>query len=104
MDGIWQDFRYAVRMLLKRPGFTAVAIFSLTLGVGANTAIFTLMNALFLHSIPVQDPSKVIMVLSNQHMSDGTVRDFLGYSFLNADDIRKNVNAFNGLSMTWGTG
>lgn len=104
MDGIWQDFRYALRMLLKRPGFTAVAIFSLTLGVGANTTIFTLMNALFLHSIPVQDPSQVIMVLSNQHMSDGTVRDFLGYSYLNADDIRQNVNAFTGLSMTWGTG
>jgi len=104
MHSIWQDVRYALRMLIKKPGFTAVALFSLTLSVGANTTMFTLMNALFLHSIPVKDPASLIMVLSNQRMSDGTLRDFLGYSYLNAVDLRQNVNAFTGLCMLWGTG
>ena len=63
METLWQDFRYAVRVLLKRPGFTAVAVLSLTLGIGANTTIFTFVKAVFLQGVPVKEPSRVMSPL-----------------------------------------
>jgi len=60
MKGILQDLRYALRQLRKSPGFAAVAILSLTLGIGANTAIFTLINDLLLKSLPVRDPHHLV--------------------------------------------
>jgi predicted permease len=60
VDNLWQDLRYSVRMLVKSPGFTAVAIISLALGIGANTAIFTLVNDLLFKSLPVRDPQQLV--------------------------------------------
>jgi predicted permease len=60
MTGFFQDLRYAVRQLRKSPGFTAVAILSLGLGIGANTAIFTLINGLLLKSLPVREPQHLV--------------------------------------------
>ena len=60
VDNFWQDLRYSARMLAKSPGFTAVAIASLALGIGANTAIFTLVNDLLLKSLPVRDPLQLL--------------------------------------------
>ncbi len=57
-----QDVRYGLRMLLRNPGFSAVAILSLALGIGANTAIFTLINALTLKSLPVAKPEELIQI------------------------------------------
>src|SRR5579862_3379705 len=59
-EGIWYDVRYSLRMMAKSPGFTAIAILSLALGIGANTAIFTLINNLLLKQLPVRDPRQLV--------------------------------------------
>jgi predicted permease len=62
MSQLWQDLRYAARVLAKTPVVTAVAIVSLALGIGANTAIFSILNALFLRSLPVRDPHQLVAI------------------------------------------
>src|SRR5262252_234038 len=62
MDQFLQDVRYAVRLLLRTPGFTAVAVLALALGIGANSAIFTIVNAALIERLPFRDPSRVVLV------------------------------------------
>src|SRR5271169_218460 len=64
MSGFWRDARYALRMMHRNPGFTAVAVLSLALGIGANTAIFSLLNTLMLRTLPVQDPGGLVELLT----------------------------------------
>src|SRR6266436_5627993 len=60
LEHLVQDLRYGARMLRKNPGFTAVAVLTLALGIGANTAIFTVINRLMLRSLPVREPHELV--------------------------------------------
>ncbi len=64
LDGLRDDVRFALRMLRRSPAFTAVALASLALGIGANTAIFGLIDTLMLRALPVRDPHQLVEILS----------------------------------------
>jgi predicted permease len=89
MTTLWQDIRYGVRVLAKNPGFTAVAVLTLALGIGANTAIFSLINALLLKSLPgVKDPQRLALV---------TVNGWPNLSYPLYEHLRDNSQSFSGL-------
>lgn len=62
MQQFWQDLRYGMRLLIKNPGFTFVAVITLSLGIGGNIAIFSLINAVMLRPLPVQHPERLIQI------------------------------------------
>lgn len=62
METLWQDLRFGVRQLLRKPGFALIAVLSLALGIGANTAIFSLVDAVLLRPLPFSDPDRLVMV------------------------------------------
>ena len=101
---MWQDFKFAVRMLAKAPGFTAVAVLSLTLGIGANTTIFTLAKAVFLHSIPVKDPAHVVILYSTALDRSGQLQEYLATPYPNATDYRDTIKSFSGVSIAFPNG
>jgi predicted permease len=64
MEGLWNDLRYALRMLVKNPGFTVMAILALGLGIGANTAIFSVFNGMLWRPLPVKEPQQIVAVVT----------------------------------------
>ena len=104
MGDFMQDVRYGLRVLAKAPGFTAVAVLSLTLGIGANTTIFTLTKAVFLQSIPVKDPSRVVSLFSTAQSRGGPLQEYLPTPYLNAADYREKNDVFSGCAIAIFTG
>lgn len=104
MGALREDLRYAVRLLGKTPAFTAVAVLSLTLGIGANTTIFTFAKAFFLESIPIKDPEHVVSLFSNATSRKGPPQEYLPTPYLNAVDYREKTDVFSGSSIALFTG
>jgi predicted permease len=77
LPGIWEDIRYGLRMLRKNPSFTAVGIVTLAIGIGANTAIFSVVDSLLLRPLPVADPGRLVVIASK--VSDSTLPHRVSY-------------------------
>jgi predicted permease len=101
MAGTFQlDLRGGLRMLRRSPGFTFVAVLSLALGIGANTAIFTIINAVFLHPLPVEEPSRLAEMFTHDTLTVNTNANLqlTGTSLPNYEDYRDQNNVFSGLA------
>jgi putative ABC transport system permease protein len=94
---MFQDLRYGVRMLAKNPGFTLTAVLTLALGIGANTAIFTLVNAVFLQPLPVEEPARLISVFGTDGRNRGDLTNFSPMSWPNFKDYRDQNDVFAGM-------
>src|SRR6478752_5603004 len=101
MSNIGQDIRFALRSLRKSPVFSAIAVITLALGIGANTAIFTVVNAVFFHPIPVKDPARLmeIFTLDQRKILGAANSNVFPNSFPNAQDIQQRVQSFSGVTV-----
>jgi predicted permease len=103
METLLQNVRYALRQLRKYPGFTAVAVLTLALGIGANTAIFTLLDQVLLRSLPVKDPDRLVTLQfsgeDHGHVSARTDEHFY-FSYPMYRDLRDRNSVFEGLIAT----
>jgi predicted permease len=100
MTTLFQDMRYGLRLLLKSPGFTSVAVLSLALGVGANTAIFSIVNAVLLRSLPFSHPDRLVKIVAN---NQGVGAPDIGFSVPELDDLRTRAGVFDQVTVTWPT-
>jgi predicted permease len=98
METLWQDLRFAIRALAKNPAFSTIAILTLALGIGANTALFSVMNAVLLRTIPVRDPHQLVILSDPEFagMQNGTnngIRDV--FTWEEYENLRDNNQVFS---------
>jgi predicted permease len=91
MENLLQDLRYGWRMLVKKPAFTIVAVLTLALGVGANTAIFSIVNAVLLRSLPYRDPDRLVRIFFNE---PGVGLRDVRFSKPELDDLQTRASVF----------
>jgi predicted permease len=97
VHNLWQDVCYGVRMLRKNPGFTAVAVLTLALGTGANTAIFSLLDAFIFRSLPIHDPSRVVEITAIDKAADAQHIPIPVVA-----EIEKHQKVFSAMGAYWG--
>ena len=95
MDTLLQDLRYSARMLLKSPGFAIIAVLCIAIGIGANTTIFSVVNAILLRPFPFADPDRIVAVHETQPKLD---IDHAGLSNLDYQDLRAQAASFSSLT------
>ncbi|MFQ5694683.1 MAG: ABC transporter permease, partial [Terriglobia bacterium] len=95
METLWQDLKYGARMLAKSPGFTAVAVLTLALGIGANTAIFSVVNAILLKPLPFQQPDQLVYIQETARRETVESRPLSYPNFL---DWRARSKSFSGMA------
>ncbi|HMD30587.1 MAG TPA: ABC transporter permease [Candidatus Acidoferrales bacterium] len=99
MGTLWQDIRYGLRMLQKSPGFTLVAVLTLALGIGANTALFSVVNGVLLNPLPFPHPEQLVRIHESKvNFATGSI------SFPNFRDWRDNNRTFSAMAVTRGMG
>jgi predicted permease len=101
LEDLWQDLRYTLRMLAKSPAFTLVAVMSLALGIGANTAIFSLMDVIMLRSLPVDDPAQLVLfghgrIVGSTNSLPNRSWDLFSYPFFRG--FRQKNEVFSGVA------
>lgn len=96
LETLVQDVRFAVRQIVRVPGFALVAIFTLALGIGANTAIFTLTHALLLRGLPVADPARLVRLVIDSHAPDPRGNN-IPLSLSMIETLQRRAKAFSGV-------
>ena len=107
METLLKDLRYAIRMLIRKPGFTAVSVLTLALGIGANTAIFSVVNGVLLRPLPFQDPDRIATFwqsnpLSGVQREDVSPANFLDWREQNESCTEMAAALPSGFSLTGG--
>ena len=100
MQNLLQDMRFALRGMRKAPGFAIVAVITLALGIGANTAIFTVVNAVFFHPIPVADPEHLLEIFTVDQRKDLAANTTMfPSSYPNVRDVQQRARSFSGVAI-----